>query len=843
MENNKEYLYLIFLFSVLFVSLIVSFSFFNHKSVNNNPDSSLIQLISPVNEKSSVITLPIEDNEIKVIKLNDKDSSSGSSGSSRGSSGGSSTIVAGFIKPVCGNEITEGDEECDDGNNDDYDECTNSCERRNKNDCGKGIGSPDKECKCHGFDFGVAKWECNGIWSLDKEIYSGTSVTGNCDNAFWDVGSSNADGIVVKAGNIKHGGYYYSEEGATGTINLPKDISHITFCGYNETQEPECGNNKIDSGEECDLGSDNGNQCVPEYNKTCTYCSSDCKNKTLTRFCGDNVLDSEEECDDGNNINGDGCSANCTIEKECCDDNNCPNDKYSNGYCYSDDVYKNLTDYFCKNHNCLFNISRVFVQECGEDSQEEIKYCYSNDVWINSSEESRGCEQGECFHLSNFTTKLFNDCGEDSCNDWSGYVCEGKNRTRQRTCYDKGCEQANCFSTPRQEKQSEECAYGCVDGECSQPRCGDNHLDLDEECDDGNLINGDGCDSDCTIEICEHDVGIRYSYGNSFGTGIAIGLANGTWLHDPVELTQNQDYIIKYIIDNKIQNITNNIHVIVKIDETTIANYNKSIINHHDGEVSLNISNLPIGTYNLSVYVEKINETDCNLSDNYAEREIIVKAECCDDEQCPENSYSDNYCLNNNVWRNLTDYFCKDGKCLFNITSELFINCGDETYSNEYCYNNDVYQNHSIPGCENNACTLSNEINKTQDCGEDSCNDWSGYVCEGKNKTRTRTCYDKGCEQANCFSTPRQEKQSEECAYNCVNGNCIDVSCYTDDDCPADSWLGQEFCQCGKLFDYYRDYSCENEDTPESYCQASTKLLMKGECNELLRIVTLSSCY
>jgi cysteine-rich repeat protein len=33
-------------------------------------------------------------------------------------------------------------------------------------------------------------------------------------------------------------------------------------------------------------------------------------------FCGDGIVDPAEECDDGNNIDGDGCSAECTIEQE-----------------------------------------------------------------------------------------------------------------------------------------------------------------------------------------------------------------------------------------------------------------------------------------------------------------------------------------------------------------------------------------------------------------------------------------------------------------------------------------------------------------------------------------------
>lgn len=33
-------------------------------------------------------------------------------------------------------------------------------------------------------------------------------------------------------------------------------------------------------------------------------------------YCGNGIVDTEEECDDGNNIDGDGCSADCRIERE-----------------------------------------------------------------------------------------------------------------------------------------------------------------------------------------------------------------------------------------------------------------------------------------------------------------------------------------------------------------------------------------------------------------------------------------------------------------------------------------------------------------------------------------------
>ena len=63
-----------------------------------------------------------------------------------------------------------------------------------------------------------------------------------------------------------------------------------------------CGDGILDPGEECDDGN----------NVDGDGCSADC---TIEGFCGDGVLDPGEECDDGNNVDGDGCSANCTVER------------------------------------------------------------------------------------------------------------------------------------------------------------------------------------------------------------------------------------------------------------------------------------------------------------------------------------------------------------------------------------------------------------------------------------------------------------------------------------------------------------------------------------------------
>jgi len=64
---------------------------------------------------------------------------------------------------------------------------------------------------------------------------------------------------------------------------------------------PYCGDGTVDSGEACDDGN----------NVDGDGCSANC---TVEAYCGDGTLDPGEQCDDGNSTNGDGCSALCANE-------------------------------------------------------------------------------------------------------------------------------------------------------------------------------------------------------------------------------------------------------------------------------------------------------------------------------------------------------------------------------------------------------------------------------------------------------------------------------------------------------------------------------------------------
>ncbi len=68
------------------------------------------------------------------------------------------------------------------------------------------------------------------------------------------------------------------------------------------TAAPRCGNSKVETGEECDLGRKNG--------KKNSACSDECEVRSV---CGDGQVEEEEECDlaSNNGKKGYACSRTC----------------------------------------------------------------------------------------------------------------------------------------------------------------------------------------------------------------------------------------------------------------------------------------------------------------------------------------------------------------------------------------------------------------------------------------------------------------------------------------------------------------------------------------------------
>ena len=181
--------------------------------------------------------------------------------------------------------------------------------------------------------------------------------------------------------------------------------------------------------------------------------------------CGNGKLDSGEQCDDDNTVNGDGCSAKCTIEsasiKIVKDDNDNHNDKQTveeNGKAtftitVTNVGQKNLQDVV---------ITDAKEADCNR-SASQTKKLYSGDLF----------DAGESFTYTCVDSKV--EAGYTNTAEVRAESVDGKNTVSDRD------------ST-------------VITVKVPDPVCGNGKLESNEQCDDGNTVSGDGCSASCTIE-------------------------------------------------------------------------------------------------------------------------------------------------------------------------------------------------------------------------------------------------------------------------------------------------------------------------------------------------------
>lgn len=262
----------------------------------------------------------------------------GSGGNAGGGNGGSAG--AGGSGNVCGDGIKTEMEACDDGNALDGDCCSASCNV----EAGCELEANDTKPTANSFNDVAIGGKINAIASTNEDrdwfsfsIPAGTKAmivaetvdghTAQCSTHQIDTElslidsqgtllASDEDGGTNFCSKIEHGplvpgGYFIEARASSASQAAPFDYAlALAISLYT------CGDGMHDTivGEACDDGNlvngDGCNStCIAEEGYTCTGSPSICM-----PGCNDGVIAGNEECDDGNNTPHDGCSATCTIE-------------------------------------------------------------------------------------------------------------------------------------------------------------------------------------------------------------------------------------------------------------------------------------------------------------------------------------------------------------------------------------------------------------------------------------------------------------------------------------------------------------------------------------------------
>jgi cysteine-rich repeat protein len=372
---------------------------------------------------------------------------------------------------VCGNRVREAGEECDDGNDNNFDGCRNNCRRPA---CGDRIVDPNEDCDDgNTINNDACPNDCTIEVCGDRVVDAGEECDDGNDNHF--DGCRNNCRLPFCGDRIVDPDEDCDDGDGIDTNACPNDCTIEV-----------CGDGVVDAGEECDDGNDDD--------------ADGCRNDCLLPSCGDGVTDAGEECDDGNTDNYDRCRNNC--QRPYC------GDLIVDGGEDCDDG-DGIDDNACPN-DCTLEVCGDGVVDAGEQCDDgnandydgcrntcQLPYC--GDLIVDAGE---SCDDGN----ADDDDECRNNCTTPTCGDGlpdSDEECDDGNLDNDDGCRNNCTEPACGDGVLDLGEECDDGNNGDDDGcrnNCTVPMCGDAVVDPDEECDDGNEEGGDGCSSDCFVE-------------------------------------------------------------------------------------------------------------------------------------------------------------------------------------------------------------------------------------------------------------------------------------------------------------------------------------------------------
>ncbi len=206
----------------------------------------------------------------------------------------------------------------------------------------------------------------------------------------------------------------------------------------------------------------------------------------IPTVCGDGRLTREESCDDANVDSGDGCSATCQTEPSyecavpgsaCVFTGSCGDGVVAGPEHCEYTGAPGCSDQCTLESGWICPLGQPCLTVCGDGITAGIERCDDGNNVAND-----GCSP---------TCRIeFDYCRTHGCDDGAIGVCGDGAVDLGEACDDSGVS-TSCSQTCQWVPQ-------CNEGTCASI-CGDG-VTIDEGCDDGNVVAGDGCDAACHVE-------------------------------------------------------------------------------------------------------------------------------------------------------------------------------------------------------------------------------------------------------------------------------------------------------------------------------------------------------
>ncbi len=203
--------------------------------------------------------------------------------------------------------------------------------------------------------------------------------------------------------------------------------------------------------------------------------------------CGNAVVEPPEQCDDGNQIDDDGCTNLC--EKTCSVDGDCNDLNPCNGV------------EVCSGGVCGPGTNLTNGEQCGDNMSCYEGQCLEHVCGNGIVQGDEECDDGDDDDTNGCTRQCRFTCIAD---DQERDVCEN-DCDPLATCDDATHTCTAGSPLPDGTLCDRDRGY-CENGLCILSTCGDGNQEPNEECDDGNTVDGDDCTAVCTLSVCGNGV-------------------------------------------------------------------------------------------------------------------------------------------------------------------------------------------------------------------------------------------------------------------------------------------------------------------------------------------------